>query len=86
MPSSDWVDARFSYLLGCHRRFGNGAQFKFANAQHKVDLIIGFLEQLGCPRIQREWMTRTVPGVTWIRFEPTDALAQWLGIDAVVDF
>jgi hypothetical protein len=38
----DEVDCRFSFLLGCHVRYGKNNSFKLANAPHKVKLIIEF--------------------------------------------
>jgi hypothetical protein len=48
----DEVDCRFSFLLGCHIRYGNNNSFKFANATHKVRLLIQFLERLGATWIK----------------------------------
>lgn len=75
------ANSRFSYLLGCHRRWGNGSEFRFANAGHQVDLVVTFLEQVGCPWLQTEWRTETVPRITIVRFEPTEVLARWLNLD-----
>jgi hypothetical protein len=41
------VDSRFSFLLGCHIRYGKNNSFELANAPHKVRLIIEFLERGG---------------------------------------
>ena len=80
-PSKDCIDARFSYLMGCHRRFGNGVMFQFANASHKVDLLVWFLKQVGCPWTQVQTWNHTIPNLTRVHFEPTPTLARWLSID-----
>ncbi len=75
------VDARFSFLLGCHRRFGAGAEFLFSNSTHKLDLVVAFLQQIGCEWLETEWWTQTVPRLTKVRFTPSHLLAEWLEID-----
>ena len=79
------VDSRFSFLFGCYRRYGTGNEFCFANASHKVDLVLEFLEQLRCEWLQKEWHTNTAPRVSRIRFSPTIHLAKLFGIKDSVE-
>jgi len=73
------VDCRFSYLLGAHLRYGKDNAFQFANASHKVDLIIAFLELLGADWISKAWTIDGAPTCVVIRFGPDEILARLFG-------
>jgi hypothetical protein len=74
------VDCRFSFLLGCHIRYGDNNSFKFANATHKVQLLIQFLERLGATWIQWSWTVNTAPVGHRIEFGPDAVLTRFLGL------
>jgi hypothetical protein len=74
------VDCRFSYLLGCHIRYGKGNSFELANASHKVKLIIDLLESLGAKRISWSWTVRTAPICHRVEFEPDAVLTRLFGL------
>jgi hypothetical protein len=75
----DEVDCRFSFLLGCHFRYGKSNAFTLSNAQHKVELLVEFLEQLGAPWIRWSWTTRTAPRSHVIEFGADPILTNFLG-------
>jgi len=76
------VDCRFSYLLGCHIRYGKDNSFKLANAAHKVKLVIELLECLGASWIKWSWTIRTAPIGHRIEFGPDAVLTRLLGLAA----
>ena len=86
MRSRQWrpeeVDCRFSYLLGSHIRYGEDNAFRLANATHKVELIIAFLESLGAAWVEWSRSLRTVPMCHRVRFGPDAVLARALGLRA----
>jgi hypothetical protein len=76
----DEVDCRFSFLLGCHFRYGRNNALTLFNAKHKVELLIEFLEQLGAPWIRWSWTTRIAPRNHVIEFGPDPVLTKVLGL------
>ena len=74
----DEVDCRFSFLLGCHIRYGTNNSFKLANAPHKVQLIVEFLERLGASWIKWSWTIGTAPVGHRIDFGPDAVLSRFL--------
>jgi hypothetical protein len=76
----DEVDCRFSFLLGCHIRYGNNNSFEFANATHKVRLLIQFLERLGATWIKWSWTVNTAPVRHRIEFGLDAVLTRFLGL------
>jgi hypothetical protein len=78
----DEVDCRFSFLLGCHFRYGNNNSFQFANATHKVQLLIEFLERLGAKWISWTWTVNRAPRSNRIEFGPDAVLTRFLGLKA----
>jgi hypothetical protein len=74
------VDPRFSFLLGCHIRYGKSNSCTLANSRHKVELLIEFLEQLGASWIRWSWTTRTAPRGHVIEFGPDPVLTRFLGL------
>lgn len=74
------VDCRFSYLLGCHLRYGKDNSFELANASHKVKLIIDFLESLGAQWIRWSWTIKTAPTCNQVEFGPDAVLARLFGL------
>ena len=71
------VDSRFSFLLGAHIRYGKNNSFELANAAHKVQLIIEFLEYLGASWIRWSWTIGTAPVGHRIEFGPDDILTRF---------
>ena len=76
----DEVDCRFSFLLGCHIRYGNNNSFKFWNATHKVRLLIQFLERLGATWINWSWSVNRAPVGHRVEFGPDAVLTRFLGL------
>jgi hypothetical protein len=76
----DEVDCRFSFLLGCHIRYGNNNSFQFANATHKAQLLIEFLERLGAKWISWTWTVNIAPRSNRIQFGPDAVLTRFLGL------
>src|SRR5262249_10217554 len=74
------VDCRFSYLLGCHRRYGRNNAFALTNATHKAKLLIEFLEQLGADWIRWSWTTKGAPRGNFVEFGPDAVLTKCLGL------
>jgi hypothetical protein len=74
------VDCRFSFLLGCHLRYGRNNAFAMFNASHKVELLIEFLEQLGASWIRWSWTTKGAPRNHLIEFAPDPVLIKLLGL------
>lgn len=77
---SDEVDCRFSFLLGCHMRYGNNNSFQFANATHKAQLVIEFLERLGAKWISWTWTVNRAPRSNRIEFGPDAVLTRFLDL------
>ena len=75
------VDCRFAYLLGAHIRYGDGNKFQFANADHKAELIISFLERLGARWVSKAWTVNTAPAGIVVRFAPDEILARLFGTE-----
>jgi hypothetical protein len=82
MPSREYkpdeVDCRFSFLLGCHIRYGNNNSFQFANATHKAQLVIEFLERLGAKWISWTWNVNGAPRSNRVEFGPDAVLTRFL--------
>jgi len=71
--------AKLSFLAGAYVRYGEGSLFRFANAEHKAELIRDLLNEFGCSQVE---LVHTNPGgyVPWIfevRFEPSPELSPW---------
>ena len=86
MPSREYkpdeVDCRFSFLLGCHIRYGNNNSFELPNATHKVQLLIEFLERLGAEWISWTWTVNRAPRSNRIEFGPDAVLTRFLRLKA----
>lgn len=68
---------KLAYLAGAYCRYGSGDSFVFANADHKVILIIDLLNDLGCLSITLE-TSPTIPRIHKIHFQPTEEIREWL--------
>lgn len=69
--------SKLAYLAGAYCRYGDGEYFVFANAHHKVILIIDLLNDLGCLSITLE-TSPTIPRIHKIHFQPTEEIKEWL--------
>lgn len=63
-----------AYLAGAYARFGDGDRFRFANAQHKAELVATLLREHGGHRIVVETTWDTIPRATTVHFEADEAL------------
>jgi hypothetical protein len=68
---------KLAYLAGAYCRYGSGNSFVFANADHKVILIIDLLNDLGCLSVTLETLP-TIPRIHKIYFQPTEMVREWL--------
>jgi hypothetical protein len=67
--------ARLSYLAGAYMRYGEDDSFHFANADHKVDLIVDLLKQFGCRRVELKVSAPDIiPRGSTITFDPSGTL------------
>jgi hypothetical protein len=73
-PAED-REARLSYLVGAHERYGEQNSFRFANAFHKVQLVQQLLYDVGCPKVVIVYPNPDrIPAIYRIAFEPTSEL------------
>jgi hypothetical protein len=68
---------KLAYLAGAYSRYGYGESFVFANADHKVILIIDLLNDLGCLLVTHI-TSPTIPRIHRIYFQPTEEIREWL--------
>jgi hypothetical protein len=79
-PSGD-LEAKWSFLIGAHQRYGWQNSFKFANAWHKVQLVSQLLKELGSTKVVIIYPNPDyVPSVSYVAFEPTAEIIKRLGL------
>jgi hypothetical protein len=77
-PASD-REAKLSYLIGAHQRYGEENMFLFANAYHKAQLVYQLLQELGSPNVVLvNADPDRVPSPFRVIFEPTAELIERL--------
>jgi hypothetical protein len=80
---SDTVFARrraLAYLAGAWARFGHAPDFVFsAYYSDKAEFVAGLLNNLGCRNVRVEHTMGLIPGGTFVHFEPTSEVREWLG-------
>lgn len=75
-PSGD-REAKLSYLIGVHHRYGEENMFFFANAYHKAQLVHQLLQELGSPKVVFVYGDpERVPYSFRVAFEPTAELIE----------
>ena len=67
-----------SYLAGAFVRDGKDNAFDIAMADHKVDVVAGLLEKLGCSDLTVTYRPGWVPRVHCLRYKPTAEVEAWL--------
>ncbi|MCU0534362.1 MAG: hypothetical protein MUD14_10765 [Hydrococcus sp. Prado102] len=73
-PSED-REAKLSYLIGVHQRYGEENMFLFANAYHKAQLVYQLLQELGSPSVVLVYADPDrAPSPFRVAFEPTAEL------------
>ncbi|MDC0833099.1 hypothetical protein POG22_08770 [Geitlerinema sp. CS-897] len=73
-PSGD-REAKISYLIGVHQRYGEENMFLFANAYHKAQLVYQLLKELGSPSVVFVYPNpERAPSPFRVAFEPTAEL------------
>lgn len=78
---SDDVFARrraLAYLAGTWARFGQPPDFVFTANQERAEFVAGLLSNLGCRRVRVEHTVGMIPGGTFVHFDPTPEVAEWL--------
>lgn len=66
----EFLDARFSYLLGVYERYSRGSKLIFANASHKVEVVKQLLIDCWCATISHKMKgLRGAPCVHELEFE-----------------
>lgn len=75
-PSGD-REAKLSYLIGVHQRYGEENIFSFANAYHKAQLVHQLLQELGSPNVVLVYpKPDRAPCLFRVAFEPTAELIE----------
>lgn len=76
-------EAKFSYLIGVHQRYGEENMFLFANAYHKAQLVYRLLQELGSPNVVFVYADPDrAPSPFRVAFEPTAELIERLCLRA----
>jgi hypothetical protein len=83
-----WVDDRlflgverelkFAYVAGAYARHGAGDSMRFANARHKVAVIVTLLKELGCSNVHAVSTQGRIPETNTIYFQPSAEMKKWL--------
>ena len=72
-------EAKISYLIGTHQRYGTENCFLFANAYHKAQLVYQLLKELGSPSVVFVHPDPDkIPSCFQVAFEPTAELIERL--------
>jgi hypothetical protein len=80
-PEND-REARLSFLIGAHQRFGQQNSFRFANAWQKMQLVIQLLKEMDCPNVVIIYPhPEKIPAVSQVAFEPTPELIDRFGLE-----
>lgn len=70
-------EAKLSYLIGVHQRYGEENMFLFANAYHKAQLVYRLLQELGSPNVVFVYPNPDrAPCPFRVAFEPTGELIE----------
>lgn len=70
-------EAKLSYLIGVHQRYGEENMFLFANAYHKAQLVYQLLQELGNPNVVFVYADPDrAPSSFRVAFEPTVELIE----------
>jgi hypothetical protein len=73
-PSGD-REAKLSYLIGAHQRYGEENMFLFVNAYHKAQLVYRLLQELKSPNVVIVYPDPDrAPCALRVAFEPTEEL------------